>query len=186
MNAYQIPWEASLLFLLLGLALGLFLVFARAATYSRWLRVGALTCLVLAVLLFVGGVALGAPLDFSGAPVVTSPTAPPPLRSRVYTVAPANDIFREAVIAADTQRTLGRRWQVVEQRPTPISGGTIRVLIPNLIGTDVLVANIRPEEGGVQVDAQSRSPAGIFGLGGPRREVAQFLAALDERVAARQ
>src|SRR4051794_24590193 len=108
MNWFLVPWEYCLFFLVLGLALGLFLLFARTSAYSRWLRMGTVVCLALAAIMFVGALATGVPLDFSGEPVLTSPTAPPDLRSRVYTVAPANDIFREAVIAADNQRTLGR------------------------------------------------------------------------------
>lgn len=182
MTLYQWPWELYLLFFLLSLILAVVAALGRPSQ-TRQLRLAALISLGLGVVLLVGGLAVGAPLDLSGQAVLSAPNAADPLKSRVYTVAPANDIFREAILAAETQQSWFRPWRVVVQRPTVVSGGTIQVNIPGLLWNDVLVANIRPEEKGVQVDAQARSPLGVFAFGAPRRHVAQFLAALDGRIA---
>ena len=182
MTLYQWPWEIYLLFFLMSLILALVAALSRPSQAPR-LRLAALVCLGLGVVLLAGGLVAGAPLDLSGQAILSAPGAPDPLKSRVYTVAPANDIFREAILAAETQQSWFRPWRVVVQRPTVVSGGTIQVNVPGLLWNDVLVANIRPEEKGVQVDAQARSPLGVFSFGAPRRHVAQFLTALDSRIA---
>ncbi len=187
MNLFLVPWELSLVLVLVGFVLVIAYLWARRQRprVAPELRLSAAVLLGLGGVLLVAALALGIPLDFTGAPVVTSPTAPPLLRSRVYTVAPANDIYGEAIRTADSLGSWGRRWAVVSQRSTPISGGQFQVAVPGLFWTDTLVAAVRPEEGGVQVDVQARSPLGVLALGAPRREIAQFLTALDARIAAR-
>jgi hypothetical protein len=182
MNLYMFPWEIFTVLLLLGVGLAIGSALTRGPS-ARRLRLAALLCIGLGVALFGGAAALGIPLNLTGEPMITSMDAPAPLRSRVYTVAPANDIYREGVNAANFQRSWFGMWRVVSQRTTPISGGQLQVNIPNLGATDVLSANIRPEELGVQVDAQARSSLGILSFGAPRRYLAQYLGALDARVA---
>lgn len=185
MSAFAFPWEVWLLLVIVGLVLGLVVVFKRSLPLAPILRAGALSSIALGGLLFAASLLQGVPLDLSGQPVITSPSVAPPLQPRVYD-APPNEVYRLAILTAEAQSSWGQRWRVVQQRPTAISGGVIQVAIPGLGWTETLTANIRPEEGGVQVDAQARSPLGPFAFGGPRRHLAQFLAALDGRVAARQ
>ncbi|MCW5881643.1 MAG: hypothetical protein KIS91_11970 [Anaerolineae bacterium] len=185
MNPSLFPWEFFVLFLLLGAVLLIVYFLNRTRDWARWTLYGGVAGLVLGVGLLLGGIVTGASFDFGMQPVLTSPTAPPALRSRVYTTAPPNDVVREVIIAAESQRSWGRRWQVVSQRMTPISGGTLQIAVPGPLWNDVLAVAVRSEEGGVQVDAQGRSPVGPLSFGGARRSVAQFLAAVDERMAQR-
>ncbi len=185
MNPSLFPWESFVLFLLIGAILLIVYYLNRTRGWARWTLYGGIAGLVLGVGLLLGGIATGVSLDFGAQPVLSSPTAPPALRSRVYTTTPPNDVLREAIIAAENQRSWGRRWQVIAQRTTPISGGTFQVAVPGPLWNDVLVVAVRSEEGGVQVDAQGRSPVGPLSFGGARRSVAQFLAAVDERMAQR-
>ena len=184
MSAFAFPWEVWLVFVIVGLVLALLMVFNRRLAQAPLLRAGAVGSLVLGGTLFAIGLTQGAPVDLSGQPVMSGPTQPAPLRPRVYD-APPNDVYRLAILAAESQSSWGRRWRVVQQRPTAVSGGVIQVAVPGLWWTDTLTANIRPEEQGVQVDAQARSPLGALAFGAPRRSLAQFLAAVDARVAAR-
>lgn len=184
MNLFLFPWEAYLVLAPLGLLLALLGLAQRRPADARAFRQVALGCLAVGAVLLVGGLLVGATPALMGDSVQTSPAAIPPLQSRVYTVAPANDILREAVLAVEAQRSWFRPWRVTRRDQTPLAGGQIQVQIAGWVWTDTLVANIRPEANGVQVDATSRSPAGRLALGAPRRHVAQFLAALDARVAA--
>lgn len=184
MSAFAFPWEVWLLFVILGLVLALVMVFNRRLAQAPLMRAGAVGSLVLGGALFALGLTQGAPVDLSGQPAMSGPTQPAPLQPRVYDVAP-NEVYRLAILAAESQSSWGRRWRVTQQRPTVVSGGVIQVAVPGLWWTDTLTANIRPEEQGVQVDAQVRSPLGVLALGGPRRSLAQFLAAVDARVAGR-
>lgn len=185
MNPSLFPWELFVPFLLLGVIL-LFIYFLnRTRNWARWTLYGGIAGLALGIGLLLGGFATGTSFDFGTQPVLSSPTSPPALRSRVYTTSPPNDVLREAIIAAESQRSWGRRWQVIAQRPTPISGGTFQVAVPGPLWNDILAVAVRSEEGGVQVDAQGRAPLGPFSFGGARRDVTQFLAAVDERMAQR-
>lgn len=185
MSMYQIPWELSVLFLLLGIGLGIVYYLTRTTSRTRWTLYGGVASLILGVVLSIGGLIAGIPWDLGSQPALSSPDAPLPLRSRVYSIAPANDILREAILTAESQQSLGGRWRVIAQRATPISGGTFQAAIPSGLWNDSLAVSVRPEAGGIQVDVQARSPVGVLSLGAPRREAAQFLAALDARLAAR-
>ena len=184
MNPFLFPWEVYLLLLPLGLLLALLSLTQHKPAAARAFRQVALGCVALGVVLLVGGLLVGATPAFMGETAQTSPTAIPPLQTRVYTVAPANDILREAILAAEAQQSWFRPWRVTRRDQTPIAGGQIQVQIAGWVWDDTLTANIRPEEKGVQVDVTARSPAGLLALGAPRRHVAQFLAALDARVVA--
>ncbi len=184
MNLFLIPWELYLLLFPLGLLLALLALAQRRPGDARAFRQAALGCVILGAILLVGGFLVGATPALMAASVQTGPSAVPPLQSRVYTAAPAPDIFREAVLAAEAQRSWFRPWRVTRRDQTPLAGGQLQVQIAGWTWDDTLIANIRPEAAGVQVDATARSPAGLLALGGPRRHVAQFLAALDARVAA--
>jgi hypothetical protein len=184
MNLFLFPWEIGFLLIPLGLILAVANVFVRSPRNARVFRMVSAGCVSAGLLLLVIAFALRIPLDTTGGPVQTSATAVTPLQSRVYTAAPANDILREAVLAAEAQQSWFRRWQVVRRDQTPVSGGQMQVSIAGWAWNDTLVATIRPEAQGVQVDVSARSPAGFLALGAPRRHVAQFLAALDARVIA--
>ena len=184
MNLFLVPWEVYLLLFPLGLLLALLALRQRRPADARAFRLAAIGCVAVGAVLLLGGLVVGATPALLGASVQSSPAALPPLQSRVYTVAPAGDILREAVLAAEAQTSWFRPWRVVRRDQTPIAGGQIQVQIAGWVWNDTLVANIRPEAGGVQVDAAARSPAGALALGAPRRHVAQFLAALDARIAA--
>lgn len=185
MNLSLFPWELFVLFLVIGVILLVVYFLNRKADWARWSLYGGVAGLALGGVLLLGGLANGVPFDFGAQAVLSGPTASPALRSRVYTNISPNDVLREAIIAAENQRSWGQRWQVVGQRVTPISGGTFQVAVPGPLWNDTLAVAVRSEEGGVQVDAQGRSPVGPLSFGGGRRSVAQFLAALDERVAQR-
>lgn len=184
MNPFLIPWELYLLLAPLALLLALLSLAQRKPTDARAFRQAAIGCVAVGAVLLVGGLLVGATPALMADTVQTSPAAIPPLQTRVYTAAPANDILREGILAAEAQQSWFRPWRVTRRDQTPIAGGQIQVQIAGWVWDDTLIANIRPEEQGVQVDVTARSPAGLLALGAPRRHVAQFLAALDARVAA--
>ncbi len=107
----------------------------------------------------------------------TAPDEAPELRTRICTQS-VEEITKIAQTVAGEQQTWFRSWRVVKT-----DGNTIHVEVPVLVFTDNLTIHVDENEGKTRVNVASKSRVGQGDFGENRRHIAQFLRALDEKLA---
>ena len=107
----------------------------------------------------------------------TTPDETPELRTRLYRQS-RDEVFQAAQQVAREQTTWLRSWRVVQDNDR-----TIHVEVPVLFFTDDLTIRVDQSAGQTRVNVASKSRVGRGDFGENRRHVAQFLRALDEKLA---